>query len=87
MRTVVNFCCFTGAAWDCAMGPMTRSEQALACQIIRRTLGRCLFVGDRNFGVFRILQAVREQTHQLLVRLTDGGTHGSASGYKMDDMK
>jgi hypothetical protein len=71
MRVVVNFCCFTGAAWDCAMDSMSLSEQALAAQIILRTCGCCLFVGDRNFGVFRIVQAIREKGHHLLVRLRD----------------
>jgi hypothetical protein len=71
MRLAVNFCCFTGAALDCAMGSMQASEQALGCEIILRAWRRCLFVGDRNFGVFRIVQAIREKKHQLLVRLTD----------------
>jgi hypothetical protein len=70
MRTVVSFCCWTGAALDSAMGSMKASEQALGCEIILRAVRRCLFVGDRNFGVFRILQAVRQKKHHLLVRLT-----------------
>src|SRR5712664_1523696 len=54
MRVAVNFCCRTGAALDCALGSLHLSEQALGCEIILRALGSSLFIGDRNFGVFRI---------------------------------
>lgn len=71
MRVVVSFCCLSGAALDCALGSTHLSEQALAGELILRTLGTCLFVGDRNFGVFRILQAARHAHQQLLLRMTD----------------
>jgi len=67
----VSFCCFSGAALDCALGSTHLSEQALGCEIILRTLGRCLFLGDRNFGVFRVLQAARHNQQEALVRLTE----------------
>jgi hypothetical protein len=71
MRVAVTFCCFTGAALDCALGSMHRSEQALACEIILRAAGRCLFIGDRNFGVFRVVQAARQAGQDVLLRMTD----------------
>lgn len=71
MRVVVSFCCFTGAALDCALGSTHLSEQALGSEIILRTLGSYLFIGDRNFGVFRIVQAARAKNHHLLLRLTE----------------
>jgi len=71
MRVVVGFCCFTGAALDCALGSRHLSEQALGCEIILRALGPCLFLGDRNFGVFRIVQAAVAKKHHLLLRLTE----------------
>jgi hypothetical protein len=71
MRVVVSFCCFTGAALDCALGPTRRSEQALAGELILRAPGACLFVGDRNFGVFRIVQAARANGQHVLLRLTE----------------
>lgn len=70
MRVVVAFCCFTGAALDCALGSHHLSEQALACHILLRAQGRWLFIGDRNFGVFRIVQTAAATGHKLLVRLT-----------------
>lgn len=71
MRVAVTFCCFTGAALDCALGSTHRSEQALACEIILRTVGRCLFVGDRNFGVFRLVQVARHAGQHVLLRMTE----------------
>jgi hypothetical protein len=71
MRVVVGFCCFTGAALDCALGSTHFSEQALSGEIILRALGHWLFVGDRNFGVFRIVQVARAKKHHVLLRLTE----------------
>lgn len=70
MRVVVGFCALSGAALDCAIGSIRLSEQALACQIILASVGKCLFIGDRNFGVFRIVQAARHARQAVLVRLT-----------------
>jgi hypothetical protein len=72
MRVVVSFCCFTGAALDCALGSTHLSEQVLSCEIILRALAHWLFVGDRNFGVFRIVQVARaKKHHHVLLRLTE----------------
>jgi hypothetical protein len=70
MRVAVAFCCFTGAALDCAMGSHRLSEQVLACQILLRAQGRWLFLGDRNFGIFRLAQTASARGHHLLARLT-----------------
>lgn len=71
MRVVVGFCCFTGAALDCALGSTHLSEQALSCEIILRALGHWLLIGDRNFGVFRIVQTAVAKKHHVLLRLTE----------------
>lgn len=71
MRVVVCFCALSGAALDCAIGSLHLSEQVLACRIILDSLVKCLFIGDRNFGVFRVVQAAREAGQQVLLRLTD----------------
>ncbi len=72
MRVVVGFCARSGAALACARGSFFRSEQWLACRLmLRRTLGPCLYVGDRNFGVFRIVQTARAVGSHVLVRLTE----------------
>ena len=70
MRVVVGFCALSGAALDCAIGSIRLSEQALACQIIGASVAKSLFIGDRNFGVFRIAQAAQQAAHAVLVRLT-----------------
>ena len=71
MRVVVCFCASSGAALDCAIGSLHVSEQVLACRIMLDCLTRCLFIGDRNFGVFRVAQAAREAGQQVLLRMTD----------------
>jgi hypothetical protein len=71
MRVVVGFCAFSGAALDCALGSTHLSEQVLSCQLILRAAAGCLFLGDRNFGIFLIAQAARAGGHQVLLRLTD----------------
>jgi IS4 transposase len=70
MRVVVGFCALSGAALDCALGCLHISEQVMACQIILRTTAKCLFIGDRNFGVFRVVQVARQAGQQVLLRLT-----------------
>jgi hypothetical protein len=71
MRVVVCFCALSGAALDCAMGSLHVSEQVLACRIILDSLTKSLFIGDRNFGVFRVAQAAREAGQAVLLRMTD----------------
>lgn len=71
MRVVVCFCAHTGAALHCALGSLHLSEQALACQIMQKARSACLFIGDRNFGVFRIVQTARQAGAQVLLRMTE----------------
>jgi hypothetical protein len=72
MRVVVGFCARTGAALDGACGSLGRSEQVLACRIIlRRAAGACLYVGDRNLGIFRIVQTARAAGGHVPLRLTE----------------
>ena len=71
LRVVVDFCALSGAALDCALGSIHTSEQQLACQIMIRSKLKSLFLGDRNFGVFRIVQVAREAGQEVLLRLTE----------------
>ena len=71
MRVVVCFCALSGAALDCALGSIHVSEQVLACQIMVACLAKSLFIGDRNFGVFRVAQAARQAGQAVLLRMTD----------------
>jgi len=70
MRVVVRFCCLSGAALDCALGSTHLSEQALGAEILLRALGHGLFLGDRNFGIFRIAQTARHVHQHVLLRMT-----------------
>ena len=70
MRVVVGFCLTTGLVLGSTLGATSLSEQALAAQLIWRALPRSLFVGDRNLGVFSVVQVVRAAQAQILVRLT-----------------
>jgi hypothetical protein len=71
MRVVVCFCAYTGAALNCALGDTGLSEQLLACQIIlSQARSGYLFIGDRNFGVFRIVQTAGAVGAQVLLRMT-----------------
>jgi hypothetical protein len=71
MRVVVGFCALSGAALDCAIGSLHISEQVLAGRIILDSLAKGLFIGDRNFGVFRVAQAARQAGQHVLLRMTD----------------
>jgi len=70
MRVVVGFCALSGAALDCALGSNGLSEQLLGAELILRATARCLFIGDRNFGIFLIAQVAHAKGHPVLLRLT-----------------
>jgi len=70
MRVVVGFCAHTGAALGYALGGLHCSEQMLAAGLILSQPGRWLYIGDRNFGVFPIVQAARAAGAEVLLRLT-----------------
>ena len=49
------------------------ADSWLACQmILAKTFGPRLFIGDRNFGVFRVAQTVLRSGSHALVRMTEG---------------
>jgi hypothetical protein len=70
MRVVVLFCVHTGAALGYATGALNVSEQVLATRLILENPGLFLYIGDRNFGIFRIAQAARAAGVAVLLRLT-----------------
>jgi hypothetical protein len=69
-RVVVSFCATTGIATAARMDSMRLSEQALAVRLILETAKRILYIGDRNFGVWRVVRAAVQGGGQVLVRLT-----------------
>lgn len=67
MRVVATFCLGTGALLGVAEGALQISEQALAAMIFA---SGSVYVGDRNFGVFSIVQAARHHNAWVVLRMT-----------------
>jgi len=71
IRVVVGFCASSGLALVTGLGSETVSEQALAVPLILRATAAHLWIGDRNFGVWRIVRAALQAQSHVLVRLTE----------------
>ena len=71
MRVVAIFCLHTGVVVASAAGAASVSEQALACQLILQGVAGCLYVGDRNFGIFWVVHRVLDANAHGLFRLTE----------------
>jgi hypothetical protein len=69
-RVLVSFCAATGIATAALIASMHVSEQALAVQLILQAARPVLYVGDRNFGVWRVVRAALQSGGHALVRLT-----------------
>lgn len=69
LRTVVGFDLWSGAVYGLAEGPYRQGEHALAHQLIGELGSGFLHVGDRNFGVYAILQSIISAGSQGLLRL------------------
>jgi hypothetical protein len=69
-RVLVRFCAATGMATAARIASIHVSEQALAVQLILETAQRLLYIGDRNFGVWRVVRATVQGGGHALVRLT-----------------
>jgi hypothetical protein len=69
-RVVVSFCAATGLATAARIASLHESEQALAVQLILAAAQRVLYIGDRNFGVWRVVRATAQGGGHALVRLT-----------------
>jgi len=82
-RTVVCFCAATGLALLGQIGSLHLSEQALAVRIILRAAARALYVGDRNFGVWRVVAAGAQSGGHVLVRLTCCRAGRLAGGHRL----
>lgn len=70
MRVVAAFCLYTGALLDIEEGTLHESEQSLTKDILRQLPPDSVCVGDSNFGVFSVAQAVRHYGQLALFRLT-----------------
>jgi len=69
-RVLVSFCAATGIATAARIASHHVSEQALAVELILEAARRVLYIGDRNFGVWRVVRAAVQGGGQALVRLT-----------------
>lgn len=69
-RVLVSFCATTGIATAAQMASLHVSEQTLAVRLILTAAKRLLYVGDRNFGVWRVVRAAVQGGGHALVRLT-----------------
>jgi len=69
-RVLVSFCAITGIAMGALIASQHVSEQALAVQLMLERAKPVLYVGDRNFGVWRVVRAARQSGGHILVRLT-----------------
>ncbi len=70
-RVLVSFCAQSGLAMGALIASIHVSEQALAVQLILEAAKRVLYIGDRNFGVWRIVRAAVQSGGHALVRLTE----------------
>jgi hypothetical protein len=80
MRVVATFCAHTGMVVASAAGSTTTSEQALAIGQINSDTAGSLYLGDRNFGVRQMVQAVRQASSHCLFRMVGYRARKLASG-------
>jgi hypothetical protein len=69
-RVLVSFCAATGIAVGALIASIHVSEQALAVQLMLEAAKPVLYIGDRNFGVWRVMRAAVQSGGHGLVRLT-----------------
>jgi hypothetical protein len=82
-RTVVAFCADSAVALAAQIGSLRQSEQALAVRLILEAAARALYVGDRNFGVWRVVRACVQGGGHALVRLTGVRAGKLAAGRRL----
>lgn len=82
-RVVVSFCAASAVALGAQMGSIHASEQALAVRLILAAAARVLYVGDRNFGVWRVVRATVQAGGHALVRLTGARAGRLAAGQRL----
>ena len=82
-RTVVCFCAASAVALAGQIGSIHQSEQALAVRLILAAAARALYVGDRNFGVWRVVRACVQAGGHALVRLTGVRAGRLAAGRRL----
>lgn len=71
MRITAGFCSRTGAVMAAAQAAITTSEQQLAWKLFELAHAFTVWIGDRNFGVFSVVERARHFRQDVLLRLTD----------------
>jgi hypothetical protein len=79
-RVVGSFCAHTGVVLRAEMDSNHQSEQTLTVRMLLAAAARVLSVGDRNFGVWRVVRAIKQSTGEGLVRLTGARAGKLAAG-------
>jgi len=69
LRLVAGFDLFSGVANGVAEGSYRTSEHTLAVDLIRRLGAGYVHVGDRNFGIYHLLQGIQAVQSQAVLRL------------------
>ena len=69
-RVLVSFCARSGVATRALIASLHQSEQAMAVQLMLEALRHALYIGDHNFGVWRVVRAATQSGGHGLVRLT-----------------
>ena len=69
LRIVVGFDLWNGTFVGVAEGPYAESEQSLAVTVLTEAEPGSLWVGDRNFGMYRLLQVSHARSVDMHVRL------------------
>lgn len=71
VRAVAAFDLFTQAVVGAAEGPQSCSETHLVAPLLaEETASDTLYMGDRNFGVYTVVQALYAGGHHCLLRMT-----------------
>jgi hypothetical protein len=71
VRAVAAFDLFSQAVVGVAEGPQSSSESHLVVDVLsEETEAETLYIGDRNFGVYTVVQALQAGGHHCLLRMT-----------------
>lgn len=71
MRVVGCFCLQSGAVMATLCGAFATGEIALTWQLMAEAAAGTIYVGDRGFGIYSIVERSRAYKHDVILRLTE----------------
>lgn len=71
MRVVASFCSVSGAVTGVACGAWKQSEGFLSWKLMAEALQGTLYVADRNFGIYSVVERAHTYGHDVIVRLQE----------------